>query len=240
MLTVVDDHSLDKERITRMGLQFKYIYLSIAVTLISVVGGFFSSHHAPVLVITVTSILMSLYLISELQRFSKGFETKLAKRKEKQQSLSILLATEINNMIRECEVSLDDINSTQTDAVDLISTNFVALQRLISQQHDLVIRNVRESSLEYVQISRLTQEIKSFMNESVRGVQFGDINGQNLQFCLNTLHFIREQIDTIGSEDLDIVIADIREYLDNIRKRRDNIINPVSSASMEAGEIEFF
>jgi hypothetical protein len=239
-MLAVDDNSLDKERITRMGLQFKYIYISLVITLLSVVFGFISEFPAPMLVITIASLLITTYLISELQRFSRGFETKLAQRKEKHQSLSILLATEINNMIRECEVSLDDVNSTQTDAVDLISTNFVALQQLINQQHDLVVRNIQENSLEYVQISRITQEIKSFMNESVRGVQFGDINGQNLQFCLNTLHFIREQIETIGSEDLDVVIADIREYLDNIRKRRDNITNPVSSASMEAGEIEFF
>ncbi|MDG1121277.1 MAG: hypothetical protein P8J70_00940 [Glaciecola sp.] len=162
MLIVVDDHSLDKERIKRMGLQFKYIYLSLAVTLTSVVVGFFSSYQAPILVITITSILMSFYLISELQRFSKGFEAKLVKRKEEQQSLSNLLATEINNMIRECEVSLDDINSSQTDAVDLISTNFVALQKLISQQHDLVIRNLSENSLEYVQISRITQETRQY------------------------------------------------------------------------------
>jgi len=239
-MLAVDDNSLDKERLTRMGLQFKYIYLSLTITLLTVVAGFISEYQAPMLVITIATLLVSVYMISELQRFSKGYEIKLAERKQQQQSLSLLLATEINNMIRECEVSLDDVNNTQTDAVDLITTNFVALQQLIAQQHDLVVRNIQENSLEYVQISRITQEIKSFLNQSVRGVQFGDINGQNLQFCLNTLHFIREQIETIGSEDMDVVIADIREYLDNIRKRRDNIINPVSSASMEAGEIEFF
>lgn len=239
-MLAVDDNSLDKERLTRMGLQFKYIYLSLTITLLTVVAGFISEYRAPMLVITIATLLVSVYMISELQRFSQGYEIKLAERKQQQQSLSLLLATEINNMIRECEVSLDDVNNTQTDAVDLITTNFVALQQLIAQQHDLVVRNIQENSLEYVQISRITQEIKSFLNQSVRGVQFGDINGQNLQFCLNTLHFIREQIETIGSEDMDVVIADIREYLDNIRKRRDNIINPVSSASMEAGEIEFF
>lgn len=239
-MLAVDDNSLDKERLTRMGLQFKYIYLSLTITLLTVVAGFISEYQAPMLVITIATLLVSVYMISELQRFSQGYEIKLAERKQQQQSLSLLLATEINNMIRECEVSLDDVNNTQTDAVDLITTNFVALQQLIAQQHDLVVRNIQENSLEYVQISRITQEIKSFLNQSVRGVQFGDINGQNLQFCLNTLHFIREQIETIGSEDMDVVIADIREYLDNIRKRRDNIINPVSSASMEAGEIEFF
>lgn len=238
-MLAVDDNSLDKERLTRMGLQFKYIYLSLTITLLTVVAGFISEYQAPMLVITIATLLVSVYMISELQRFSQGYEIKLAERKQ-QQSLSLLLATEINNMIRECEVSLDDVNNTQTDAVDLITTNFVALQQLIAQQHDLVVRNIQENSLEYVQISRITQEIKSFLNQSVRGVQFGDINGQNLQFCLNTLHFIREQIETIGSEDMDVVIADIREYLDNIRKRRDNIINPVSSASMEAGQIEFF
>lgn len=239
-MLAVDDNSLDKERLTRMGLQFKYIYLSLTITLLTVVAGFISEYQAPMLVITIATLLVSVYLTSELQRFSQGYEIKLAERKQQQQSLSLLLATEINNMIRECEVSLDDVNNTQTDAVDLITTNFVALQQLIAQQHDLVVRNIQENSLEYVQISRITQEIKSFLNQSVRGVQFGDINGQNLQFCLNTLHFIREQIETIGSEDMDVVIADIREYLGNIRKRRDNIINPVSSASMEAGEIEFF
>lgn len=239
-MLAVDDNSLDKERIERMGLQFRYIYVALGLTAASVIASFLTGLHAPMLVLTISTLCVSFYLISELQRFSRGFEAKLKERKKEQQDLSALLATEINNMIKECERSLDDVNSTQTDAVDLISTNFIALQQLITQQHDVVRRNIEENSLAYVQVSRLTQEIKAFLNESVRGVQFGDINGQNLQFCLDTLTFIREQIETIGSEDLDVVISDIREYLDNIRQRRDNNLNPVSSTSMEAGEIEFF
>ncbi len=232
--------STDKEIVAQMDLQYRYIYITLMICGASVVGGFVTQQHAPAVIISLFSLCIVLYLVTDLRRYNRGYGQSLSQKRQQQKKLTALLATEINNMIKQCELSLVDINATQTDAVDLISTNFVALQKLIKQQHNIILRHMRESSLEHVQMTRLSEEISHFLNASIRGVQFGDINGQNLQFCLDTLIFIREQIEAIGFEDLDLVIADIRTYLASIQSRRNLASNPVSSSSIDAGEIEFF
>lgn len=223
-----------------MDLQYRYIYISLAVTLGAIVSIFVFNQQPAILVVAIFSIASAFYLVSEQRRYMNIYKRRLQERKDEQSNLSSLLASEINNMILECEKSLININSTQQDAIDLIGNSFVEMQSLMLKQSTLVQRNVDSDSLEYAQVTRLAGDIRNFMNESIRGMQFGDINTQNLQFCLDTLRFIREHIETIGQEDLDVVIADIREYLETLQKRRKINNNPVSSESMHAGEIEFF
>ncbi|MCP3428414.1 hypothetical protein [Opacimonas viscosa] len=223
-----------------MDLQYRYIYISLAVTLGAISSIFVFNQQPAILVVAIFSIAAAFYLVSEQRRYMNMYKRRLQERKDEQANLSSLLASEINNMILECEKSLLNINSTQQDAIDLIGNSFVEIQSLMLKQSTLVQRNVDADSLEYAQVTRLAGDIRNFMNESIRGMQFGDINTQNLQFCLDTLRFIREHIETIGQDDLDVVIADIREYLETLQKRRDVNNNPVSSKSMQAGEIEFF
>lgn len=223
-----------------MDLQYRYIYISLAVTLGAISSIFVFNQQPAILVVAIFSIAAAFYLVSEQRRYMNMYKRRLQERKDEQANLSSLLASEINNMILECEKSLLNINSTQQDAIDLIGNSFVEIQSLMLKQSTLVQRNVDADSLEYAQVTRLAGDIRNFMNESIRGMQFGDINTQNLQFCLDTLRFIREHIETIGQDDLDVVIADIREYLETLQKRRDINNNPVSSKSMQAGEIEFF
>jgi methyl-accepting chemotaxis protein len=222
-----------------MDMQYRYIIGALIFALLSVSLGIALDERA-ILVLTILGIAIAIFLIAEQRRHTLYFKERLSQKREEQQNLSNLLASEIKNMIQECEHSLVKLNSTQHDAVELISTSFIEMQQLLNKQAKIISHSVPKDSLEHVQVSKLANEIQQFVHESIRGMQFGDINTQNLQFCLDTLCFIREQIDSIGQEDLDIVITDIRSYLEVIRTRRNTEHNPVSSENMQAGEVEFF
>ena len=222
-----------------MDQQYRYIIGALIFSLVSLSAALVSGIQA-ILVLAILANAIGIFLVAEQKRAMAFYKEKLASKRAEQQDLSNLLASEINNMIAECESSLLSINTTQQDAVELISGSFFQMQELMAKQSSLIARSVNQQSLEYVQVKKLTSEIKDFVNHSIRGMQFGDINAQNLQFCLDTLRFIREQIDEIGKEDLDIVINDIRDYLDVVSKRRNDQYNPVSSSNVEAGTVEFF
>jgi uncharacterized membrane protein len=222
-----------------MDMQYRYIIGALMFALLSVALGIAFEQRA-ILVLTILGIAIAIFLIAEQRRHTLYFKERLSQKREEQQNLSNLLASEIKNMIEECEHSLVKLNSTQHDAVELISSSFIEMQQLLHKQTKIISHSVPKDSLEHVQISKLANEIQLFVHDSIRGMQFGDINTQNLQFCLDTLSFIREQIDSIGKEDLDIVITDIRTYLEVIRGRRSSEHNPVSSENMQAGEVEFF
>ncbi len=89
-------------------------------------------------------------------------------------------------------------------------------------------------------LEKLSVELELAINNAIRGLQFGDINGQNLAFVKNTLIFLKEHLESMNSAECDRIAQEIHEYLESIRERRKNTHNPVSASSMEAGDIELF
>lgn len=89
-------------------------------------------------------------------------------------------------------------------------------------------------------LDQLSQSLEASLNESIRALQFDDINGQNLRFTQETLAFIREHLYMITDEDISMIIHDFHAHLESIKARRYNEHNPVSSSNMDAGDLELF
>ena len=89
-------------------------------------------------------------------------------------------------------------------------------------------------------MEQLSKQLEAALDSAVRGLQFGDINGQHLLFTKETLQFVREHLEHIGERDLDVLISEFTEYLQSVRDRRYNAHNPVSASSMDAGDVELF
>ncbi len=83
-------------------------------------------------------------------------------------------------------------------------------------------------------------ELEEALNTAIRGLQFGDINGQNLQFTVSSISFIREHIENLSLDNADETANELHEYLETMKTRKSNIHNPVSATSMAAGDIDLF
>lgn len=84
-----------------------------------------------------------------------------------------------------------------------------------------------------------TYELQSALNQSIRGLQFGDINSQHLHFILKDLHLIQELLNDIVNNPTDLA-AKIQEALAEVQSHREQRNNPVSASSMAGGEVELF
>ena len=93
-----------------MDLQYRYIYISLAVTLGAISSIFVFNQQPAILVVAIFSIAAAFYLVSEQRRYMNMYKRRLQERKDEQANLSSLLASEINNMILECEKSLLNIS----------------------------------------------------------------------------------------------------------------------------------
>ncbi|WP_416307335.1 methyl-accepting chemotaxis protein [Neptunicella sp. SCSIO 80796] len=90
------------------------------------------------------------------------------------------------------------------------------------------------------ELDEVAKQLELAINNSIRGLQFGDINGQNLTFTLTTLTFIRQHLEDLHHIDLDDLVHQLEEHLGKITEKRTQQHNPVSSSSMSAGEVELF
>jgi methyl-accepting chemotaxis protein len=84
-----------------------------------------------------------------------------------------------------------------------------------------------------------TYELQSALNQSIRGLQFGDINSQHLHFILKDLHLIQELLNDIVNNPNDLAVK-IQEALTEVQSHREQRNNPVSASSMAGGEVELF
>ncbi|MBF7074320.1 chemotaxis protein [Glaciecola sp. MH2013] len=89
-------------------------------------------------------------------------------------------------------------------------------------------------------LEETAHQLEVSLGEAIRGLQFGDINGQNLQFTAQSLEFIRDHIERLSFDNIDQVAQEIHDYLESMKARKTSSHNPVSATSMDAGDIDLF
>lgn len=89
-------------------------------------------------------------------------------------------------------------------------------------------------------LEQTSQELDQALSTSIRGLQFGDINGQNLTFTIETIKFLREQIEQLTPGNLESIRDEIKAFLDTASSRKNDVSNPVSANSMSAGDVDLF
>ena len=89
-------------------------------------------------------------------------------------------------------------------------------------------------------LDQLSHQLEDSLAGAIRGLQFGDINGQHLLFTKKTLGFINEHLKAIDDSNIDHLISEITDYLQAVRDKRPSAYNPVSATSMDSGDIDLF
>lgn len=103
-----------------------------------------------------------------------------------------------------------------------------------------IINKAETDSEIAVGLERLSQDLDQALSQAIRGLQFGDINGQNLSFTLDTIATLRGQIEHLTPENIDQISEQMHDYLEKIQTRKRDKHNPVSATSMDSGDIELF
>ena len=86
----------------------------------------------------------------------------------------------------------------------------------------------------------LSHQLEDTLAGAIRGLQFGDINGQHLLFTKKSIGFINDQLKLIDDKNIDNLISETTAYLKTVRERKINVHNPVSASNMDSGDIDLF
>jgi len=85
-----------------------------------------------------------------------------------------------------------------------------------------------------------TKKVATITAEIVRGLQFDDINQQNLAFTSETLSFVRGLISELALHGNDSFDTKVIEQLTHIHNRQLNKLNPVASTNLKIGDVDLF
>ena len=89
-------------------------------------------------------------------------------------------------------------------------------------------------------LDHVASELEQSLSSAIRGLQFGDINGQNLAYTLNSISFMRQQIASLSLNNMAETTKEMQAHVERLKKRKHNTHNPVSAKNMTSGEIDLF
>ncbi|WP_432277205.1 methyl-accepting chemotaxis protein [Glaciecola petra] len=89
-------------------------------------------------------------------------------------------------------------------------------------------------------LQAVSAQLDEALHNSIRGLQFGDINGQNLAFTIGSLQFIQDQVNHIQLDNLNETMNRLHSHVEELQARNLQAHNPVSANSMDSGDIDLF
>jgi len=140
----------------------------------------------------------------------------------------------INGLIAELS---KEVKNIATQDVDYVHDSKDEVNEAISQ-----LAHKADNDLKMTRnLDGLATELLEAVHNAMRGLQFGDISVQSLQFTLEGVTQLSEtmrQVENIkgsnSADELDLIIQVFQE------KKEQRVHNPVSSSSMDSGDVEFF
>ncbi|NVK73589.1 MAG: chemotaxis protein [Oceanospirillaceae bacterium] len=91
-----------------------------------------------------------------------------------------------------------------------------------------------------LELEQLAKSLESAIFDATRALQFDDINGQNIEYTIEVLNFMGEQLSSVDDQSSDNIEHVLRDKLEIIKQRSQQKHNPVSQKNIESGDIDLF
>jgi hypothetical protein len=151
----------------------------------------------------------------------------------------VMFSQQIQPLVLECENNLNAILSTHDDALANLTQAFKELQNIHIALDKIALKSKAYPEVT-IELQDMVNRLEDTLNGSIRGLQFSDINAQNLIHTKGMLAFVSSQLQTINAQSSNSLSQFIKNQPEIIRNRQLTVTNPVSSSSMSSGEVELF
>lgn len=145
---------------------------------------------------------------------------------------------QIQQKLRDIALQIEqlsaDIGKVASQDVTYVMASKKQVQAALTQ---LVSKSSAETEIAK-QLDEKAQALADSINQAIRGLQFGDINAQHLQFINEDLSNIKQSLLKITDENQ--LVNEINNARQLLSKHNERRANPVSSHSVQAGDIELF
>lgn len=153
-------------------------------------------------------------------------------------------STQFSDVIKTQVENIRSLVDKLTDTAEFVASQDISqvvnAKAHISDQLAEIIRKAEADLITTKQIEDIGSQLDDSINTAIRGMQFGDINGQHIQYTQDMLKFILEQLATLNATNVESFVRALNEYQKGLAQKGKNDHNPVSATSMDAGEVELF
>ena len=146
----------------------------------------------------------------------------------------------IKTQIENIKSLIDKLTETAEVVASQDISHVVKAKDAISEQLKGIIKKAEADIQGASELEAIRQQLADSTAAAIRGLQFGDINGQNLSYTREIIDFIVLQLSELSPESATKVKDNLANYQISLTEKGQADHNPVSSTSMDAGDVELF
>ncbi|APD88577.1 chemotaxis protein [Alteromonas mediterranea] len=146
----------------------------------------------------------------------------------------------IKTQIENIKSLIDKLTETAEVVASQDISHVVNAKDAISQQLKDIIRKAEADIHGASELEAIRRQLADATGSAIRGMQFGDINGQNLTYTREIIDFVVAQLSQLSPESAHHVKENLANYQMSLTEKGQADHNPVSATSMDAGDIELF
>lgn len=151
-------------------------------------------------------------------------------------------STQFSDVIKKQIESMSElINELTRNVRELASQDtsyIIEAKKDIQAELDRIIAKAKSDTQTTQTLETIGQQLDKALSDSIRALQFGDINGQNIDYTKEILHSVTQALH--AGDTPEAIARQLKDYHDRVSERGRPDHNPVSSTSVDAGDIEFF
>jgi methyl-accepting chemotaxis protein len=153
-------------------------------------------------------------------------------------------STQFSDVIKKQVENIKGLVDKLTETAEFVASqdisHVVEAKDHISKELKDIIRKAESDQVTTKQLEGIGQQLDDAINNAIRGMQFGDINGQHIDYTKDIVKFIIERLQQLEPENLEAFASELKAYQQALAQRGKTDHNPVSATSMQSGEIELF
>ena len=153
-------------------------------------------------------------------------------------------STQFSDVIKKQIENIRTLINKLTETAEVVASqdisHVVNAKDAISEQLKSIIRKAEADIQGASELEGIRQQLSDATNSAIRGMQFGDINGQNLTYTREIIDFVVAQLNGLNVQTAQQVKESLANYQVSLKDKGQADHNPVSATSMDAGDVELF
>ena len=153
-------------------------------------------------------------------------------------------STQFSDVIKTQIENIRSLINKLTETAEVVASqdisHVVNAKDAISEQLKSIIRKAEADIQGASELEGIRQQLSDATNSAIRGMQFGDINGQNLTYTREIIDFVVAQLNGLNVQTAQNVKESLANYQISLKDKGQADHNPVSATSMDAGDVELF
>lgn len=146
----------------------------------------------------------------------------------------------IQSQLKAMSIQIEGLTTEVGSLASYDVSYVINAKKEINEALASIIEKAEADSVVTTALDAVAHDLETALSEAIRGLQFGDINGQNLTYTMNSIAFIREQLMSLSLQNINETMTQLSKHVATLQQRKQVNHNPVSATSMEAGEVDLF